>query len=128
MGHITGKIKRMMFIILGTISLGIGCIGIILPILPTTPFLLLAAACYLRGSPRIHEKLITNRVFGEFINNYLEGRGIKKKQKGIALFSIWLMISITIIFFLDNILLRILLLAIALAVSSHILKLPTLQS
>lgn len=125
MGFITGKIKRIFFIFLGTIFLGIGSIGIILPILPTTPFLLLAAACYIRGSPRLYQKLLSNRVLGEFISNYIMGKGIRQRQKGIALFSMWLMISVTIIFFLDNVLLRILLLVIAGAVSVHILSLPT---
>ena len=123
MGIITEKIKRIFFISLGTIFLGIGSIGIILPILPTTPFLLLAAACYIRGSPRIYQWLISNRVFGEFISNYLKGNGIKQRQKLIAIVSMWLMISITILFFLDNFLLRILFLVIAGAVSIHILYL-----
>ncbi len=125
MGFITEKIKRILFISLGTIFLGIGSIGVILPILPTTPFLLLSAACYIRGSPRIYQWLISNRVFGEFIGNYVKGKGIKRRQKWIAIFSTWLMISVTIIFFLDEVLLRILLLVIAGAVSTHILSLPT---
>ena len=125
MGFITEKIKRMFFIFLGTIFLGLGSIGIILPILPTTPFLLLAAACYIRGSQRIYHRLISNRIFGEFISNYMKGKGIKWQQKGIAIFSMWVMITITIIFFLDTDLLRILLLVIAGAVSIHILNLPT---
>lgn len=128
MGDITGKLKRILFIFLGTIFLGIGCIGIILPILPTTPFLLLAAACYIRGSPRIYKKLISNRVFGNFLSNYLKRKGISWQQKGVAIFSLWLMILVTIIYVLDNILLRVLLLAIALAVSIHLLSLPTLRS
>ena len=127
MGFITEKIKRLFLILLGTIFLGIGSIGMILPILPTTPFLLLATACYIRGSPRIYQKLITNRIFGEFIINYMKGKGIKRRQKGIAIFSMWVMISITIVFFLNNSLLRILLLVIAGAVSLHILNLPTFQ-
>ena len=125
MGFITEKIKRILFISLGTIFLGIGSIGAILPILPTTPFLLLSAACYIRGSPRIYQWLISNRVFGEFIGNYVKGKGIKRRQKWIAICSTWLMISVTIIFFLDEVLLRILLLVIAGAVSAHILSLPT---
>ena len=125
MGFITGKIKRIFFIFLGTIFLGIGSIGIILPILPTTPFLLLAAACYIRGSPRLYQKLISSRVLGEFISNYITGKRMRRRQKGVALFSMWLMISVTIIFFLNDVFLRILLLVIAGAVSVHILSLPT---
>ena len=106
MSFITEKIKRVFFISLGTIFLGIGSIGIILPILPTTPFLLLAAACYIRGSPRIYQWLISNRFLGEYISNYIKGKGIKQRQKLIAIFSMWLMISITIHFFLDNIFLK----------------------
>jgi len=128
MKRISEKVKRILFSVLGTIFLGIGCIGIILPILPTTPFLLLAAACYVRGSERIHRWMIRNRVFGEFIKNYMEGKGIKSRQKVITLAFLWVMIIFTTVYMIENMIVRILLLIIALTVSVHILKLPTFQS
>jgi len=125
MSQISEKIKRILFIVLGTLFLGIGCIGIILPILPTTPFLLLAAACYLRGSERIHQWMLRNRIFGKFIRNYLEGKGITPRQKVFTLAFLWLMMTFTIFYMIENLILRILLFMIAFAVSVHILKLPT---
>ena len=126
--RVSDKVKRVIFIVLGTLFLGIGCIGIVLPILPTTPFLLLAAACYVRGSKRIHRWMMSNRIFGEFISNYLEGKGIKPRQKLFTLTLLWLTITLTIVFLMDNILRRVFLFLIALIVSVHILKLPTFTS
>ena len=128
MKQISEKVKRLLFTILGTLFLGIGCIGLILPILPTTPFLILATACYVRGSDRIYRWMMRNRLFGEFIRNYLEGKGITSRQKVFTLALLWLMIAITIFYMIENIMIRILLFIIALAVSVHILKLPTLTS
>jgi uncharacterized membrane protein YbaN (DUF454 family) len=65
----------------GTIALGIGVIGIIVPVLPTTPFLLLAAICYMRGSHRLYNALLCNRFIGSYVRNYLEGRGMSRKMK-----------------------------------------------
>ena len=128
MKQISEKVKRLLFTILGTLFLGIGCIGLILPILPTTPFLILAAACYVRGSDRIYQWMMRNRLFGEFIKNYLEGKGIKSKQKVVTLAFLWIMILLTTVYMMEHLLLRILLFIIAFTVSIHILKLPTFTS
>ena len=69
------KLKRRLFVIAGTIALGIGVVGIIIPVLPTTPFLLLAAICYMRGSQWLYNALLCNRFVGTYVRNYLEGRG-----------------------------------------------------
>ena len=85
MRGIPDKVKRTLYVLFGTIFLGLGILGIVLPVLPTTPFLLLAAACYLRGSEKLHKWLIQHKIFGEFIQNYMEGKGIKRKQKIISI-------------------------------------------
>jgi len=72
--------------------------------------------------------MIRNRVFGEFIKNYMEGKGIKSRQKVITLAFLWVMIIFTTVYMIENMIVRILLLIIALTVSVHILKLPTFQS
>ena len=127
MKGISEKIKRTIFTVFGTIFLIIGAIGVFIPILPTTPFLLLAVACYLRGSERLHRWLINNRVFGEFIRNYTEGRGIKQRQKIYTISFLWLMIIFSVIYVLKSSLFRILLLLIAMVVSIHIIMLPTIK-
>ena len=112
----------------GTVSLAFGAIGIFLPILPTTPFLLLSAACYLRSSERMHKWLLGNRWFGEYIKNYQAGRGIPLKTKIVAMTFLWAAILYSSFFVLDEVLLaQIALLIIAFAVSAHLVRLPTLK-
>jgi uncharacterized membrane protein YbaN (DUF454 family) len=124
--YFTNKLKKALFVILGSLFLLLGLIGIVLPVLPTTPFLLLAAACYLRGSDKMYKWMMNNRYFGEVIRNYMEQRGIKPRQKAFALFMLWFFIILTIMFFIHNLLLRIVLLIVAVAVSAHLLKLKNL--
>ncbi len=80
---------RALFTILGTISLVLGVLGIFLPLLPTTPFLLLAAFCYLRGSARLHTWLMSHRILGPYIRDFQSGRGIPLRSKCIALALMW---------------------------------------
>ena len=122
------KVSRALLITAGTICLALGAVGIFLPILPTTPFLLLAAACYLRSSERMHKWLLGNRWFGEYIKNYQAGRGIPLKTKIIALSILWLAIIYSTFFVVDEILIvQIVLLAIAAGVSIHLIRLPTFR-
>jgi uncharacterized membrane protein YbaN (DUF454 family) len=122
------KIVNALLLVAGTFSLTIGAIGIFLPILPTTPFLLLAAACYLRSSQRMHKWLLNNRWFGEYIRNYQEGRGIPLKTKILAMTVLWLAIIYSAFIALDEILIaQVALLLIALGVSIHLVRLPTLK-
>ena len=118
------KITRILLVIAGTISLVLGAIGIVLPILPTTPFLLLSAACYCRSSERMYRWLIGNRWFGDYIKNYRAGKGIPMKTKVLALSVLWGTIIVSSIF-LGNIIIAIVLFAVAAGVSIHILRLPT---
>ena len=127
MRGISEKVKRLIFVVFGSIFLFIGVIGVFIPILPTTPFLLLATACYLRGSERLHHWMINNSVFGDFIRNYIEGRGIRLTQKVSTLIFLWMMIIFSIFYVIDSFLLRILMFLIAMTVSVHIIVLPTLK-
>ena len=118
------KAKRMFFNIIGAVFLGIGFIGVVIPVLPTTPFLLLAAACFFRGSERLYLWLINNRIFGEFIRNYIAGKGIKAKQKFITAVFLWSLIILSVIFFIENLAIKGILIFIAIVVSVHIAILP----
>jgi len=122
------KIVRASLFIAGTFLLALGAIGIFLPILPTTPFLLLSAACYLRSSERMHKWLLNNRWFGKYIRNYQEGKGIPLKTKILAMTVLWVAILYSAFIVLDEVLIaQIALLAIALGVSVHLVRLPTLK-
>ncbi len=80
---------RALFTFLGYVALALGVLGIFLPLLPTTPFLLLAAFCFLRGSPRMHAWLMSHRILGPYIRDFQAGRGIPLRSKCIALALMW---------------------------------------
>jgi uncharacterized membrane protein YbaN (DUF454 family) len=122
----SNKAVRMLWIILGSISLGIGLLGIILPLIPTTPLLLLAAYCYARGSKKMHRWLLNHRWFGKYIRNYYEGKGIPLAIKIYAIAIIWITISITAFFIIDFLWGRILLYTIAIVVSIYLIHIKTL--
>jgi uncharacterized protein len=119
---ITKKYIKWLLIAAGTVSVFLGLLGIVLPLLPTTPFLLLGAACYARSSGKIYEWLIGNRLFGTYIKNYRDGNGVPVKIKISAISFLWTTILITTIFFIPVIIVKILLLVIASAVTIHIVK------
>lgn len=114
-------------VVSGTVSLGIGIAGVFLPLLPTTPFLLLAAACYARGSKRLHRLLLENRVFGRYIKDYVERRGVSLGVKLVLLPLLWGTITYSALFAVHSAALRALLFAVASLVSLHILRLKTLK-
>jgi uncharacterized membrane protein YbaN (DUF454 family) len=118
-------IFRALLIVAGTISLIFAAIGVVIPLIPTTPLLLLAVACYCRSSERLYTWLINNRWFGEYIRNYREGKGIPLKTKMLAVTVLCATISVSVVFLVPILLVQVLLLAIAIAVSAHILRLPT---
>jgi uncharacterized membrane protein YbaN (DUF454 family) len=119
------KLLKAFLIVIGFIAVGLGILGMFLPILPTTPFLLLAAACFAKSSNRFYHWLLNNKWFGSYIKNYREGKGIPLKIKIMALSFLWSTILLSTIFFLDNIYVRIVLLLIALAVTIHISLIKT---
>jgi uncharacterized membrane protein YbaN (DUF454 family) len=81
---------RTLYTIAGTVALALGILGVFLPLLPATPFLLLAAFCYLRGSARMHDRLMSHRVLGPYIRDFQSGRGIPLRSKWTALVMAWL--------------------------------------
>ena len=125
MSAASGKLKRWLFIIAGTIAIGIGVIGIIVPVLPTTPFLLLAAICYMRGSQRLYNALLCNRFIGSYVRNYLEGRRMSLKMKAWTLSLLWVAIVCTAALATDSLIIRIILAVVLIGVTIHILTVKT---
>jgi uncharacterized membrane protein YbaN (DUF454 family) len=119
------KVVRVLFFVAGSVSLALGSIGIVLPVLPTTPFLLLALACYCRSSKRMTKWVLTNKYFGSYIRRYKEGKGIPIKTKIIAIAILWITISYSAFFIVKIWIVQLILFAIAIAVSIHIIRLPT---
>ena len=122
---VKSKTAKVLLIIAGTFSIILGIIGIFLPLLPTTPFLLLAAALYSKSSDKFYNWLISNRLLGSFIKNYRDGKGISFQAKFISLTSLWLVMGATIIYAVEEIWLKIGLLIIAISVTIHLLRFPT---
>lgn len=121
------KIQRIVLTVCGTLCVALGVVGMFLPILPTTPFLLLAAVCYSRSSTRFHNWLITNRWCGDYIRNYREGRGIPLQQKILTLMLLWLTIGSTAGLVVSPWWVKLVLLGIAVAVSIHLLRIKTFR-
>jgi uncharacterized protein len=122
-----GKTKRTIYFVLGTISFAIACIGVVLPLLPTTPFLLLAVACYLRSSKHMYNWLLNHKLFGQYIKNYLEGKGMSLRAKVISLAFLWTIISYSSLFVMPILIAQVILLVVALAVTLHLTILPTFK-
>jgi len=119
------QLLRAILITSGTIFLGLGLIGIFIPILPTTPFLLLAAACYARSSQRFYNWLMKNRWFGNYIKNYHEGRGVPLKFKIFTISLLWITILFSIYYVVDNFWVEVILFIIAISVTIHIITIKT---
>ena len=119
-------LTRGILIIAGFVFTGLGLIGIFLPLLPTTPFLLLAVACFARSSKRHHSWLMDNKWFGSFIKDYHEKRGIKLRVKIIAISLLWISISYSVLFMVGNLFVSSIMVLIALGVTVFLIDLRTL--
>ena len=82
--------KKAVLVAAGSVSLALAVLGVFLPLLPTTPFLLLASACYVRSSERLHGWLMGNRMLGPYIRNFKERRGIPLRGRIVTVVLLWL--------------------------------------
>ncbi len=118
---------KIILIISGWLSVGLGFVGIFIPMLPTTPFMLLAAACFAKSSPKFHHWLMNNKIFSRYIRDYREKRGMKLSSKILSISMLNITISLSVIFATEILWLRIILIAIAMAVTIHLLRIKTLK-
>ncbi len=112
---------KLLYLLLGTLSLILGIIGIFLPVLPTTPLLLLTAFCYYRGSSRMYDWLMNHPKLGPYIRNFREHRMIPRRVKAYILTMLWLSLLFCA-YILHPIWLKCLMIAIAIGVTIHILS------
>jgi len=122
------KTKNTLLVIAGSLSLALGVIGIAIPLLPTTPFLLLAATCYVRSSQRLYSWLIGNRILGVYIRSYMEMRAISRATKIAALLILWGTIGSSLVVVVDNWYIRLLLVLVGIAVSIHLVRMRNLPN
>lgn len=116
---------RMGFLILGSIALALGVIGIFLPLLPTTPFVLLAAACYARSSRRFHRRLLDNRTFGPIIAEWERHRSIPYRTKITAIVLMSTTMAISIAFFVEPLWLKGVIAAFGIALAIWMYRIPS---
>ena len=94
----SSKAKKYFLISVGWISVALGSLGIVLPLLPTTPFILLAAACFAKASPRFHAWLKDHKYFGAILSHYQSGQSIPKPVRNRAIVFIWLSLGVSMYF------------------------------
>jgi hypothetical protein len=122
-----GRAVRAGWVALGCVALALGVVGIFVPLLPTTPFLLLASACFVRGSKRLHAWLLSHGRLGRYIRDFEAGRGIPLRAKVVALAMLWASIAYAVTR-LEVAWAQGVALLVAAAVTVYLLRLPTLKN
>ena len=121
----TAKTRKAGYIALGTTTLILGTLGIFLPLLPTTPFYLLTAWAYMKGSERLYEKVMSNKYFGTIVRDFQKDKSIPLKTKIFTVSLLWVTILCSAFLFVSVLWVRILLIGIAVGVSVHVLSYRT---
>jgi uncharacterized membrane protein YbaN (DUF454 family) len=124
-GEHRSRWMRAFYIAAGSIALALGVAGIFLPLLPTTPFVLLAAACYARGSSRFHGWLLANRTFGPMIREWQEHRSIPYRTKLTAVALMSLTLGVSIVFFVEPVWLKLALAAMGVVLGVWLYRMPS---
>jgi uncharacterized membrane protein YbaN (DUF454 family) len=119
------RVVRAVFLVLGTLFVVLGVIGIVVPVLPTTPFLLLAAACFARGSQRAHDWLLANPAFGPLIREWQQHRAIPRRTKIFAIALMSATLAASIVFFVEPAWLKAVLAAIGVALVLWLASVPS---
>lgn len=118
-------IYRYAYLVGGILLVAIGVIGIFLPVLPTTIFLILASACFVKSSPKANEWLRNHKILGVYLKNYQDKTGLTIKSKVINIIFLWITISVSAFLLTESLPIKILLFAIATGVSIHLIIIKT---
>lgn len=117
--------QRILLIIAGFISLLLGIIGALLPVMPTTPFIILAAACFARSSERFHQMLLRNRIFGPLLVEWETHRSIPYRTKLIALAMLAVTLGSSILLFVRPLQLQLAVAAVGVVIGVWLYRLPS---
>jgi uncharacterized membrane protein YbaN (DUF454 family) len=117
--------KKYFYLVSGFLLVAIGVIGIFLPLLPTTIFLILASVCFVKSSPRANNWLRNHKVLGAYIKNYQDKSGLTLNSKIFSITFLWISILLSAYFFTKEFFIRILLIAIAIGVTVHLVVIKT---
>ncbi|MBR5851248.1 MAG: YbaN family protein [Bacteroidaceae bacterium] len=118
---------KFLFAFLGSVSLALGIMGVFLPVLPTTPFLLLSAALYMRSSQRLYDWLMSHKHLGAYIRNFREHKALPMRVKVVSVTMVWATLLYCAVFVAQEWWMSLLFIAIALGVTIHILSYRTLK-
>lgn len=121
------RFGRTALLVAGSLSVALGVVGILVPLMPTTPFLLFSAYCFARSSDRFHAWLTNHPWFGEYLRAYREKRGMAKRDKVVTILILWLSIGATSALVTSSWAIRGILLAVAAGVTIHILRMRSAQ-
>ena len=127
LNSLLSNINKPVWNILGSIFAGIGIIGIFIPLLPTTPFLLISAYCFNRGSDKMRQMFENNKLISSYIKNYREKKGMPLRAKINSIFILWFTIGVSI-YLVEIDYVRILLVLVIIGVTIHILRIPTIKN
>jgi hypothetical protein len=116
---------KIFFFIVGSISLALGSLGVFLPVLPTTPFLLLSLYCYMRSSKKLYNFVLNHKILGPYVKDFTSGEGIPLATKRKAIALIWISIPTSAFIFVSSIYVRIAMFSIGTIVSIYIWKQET---
>lgn len=123
--YVKSEVLRLVLIVVGWISVMAGVVGAFLPLVPTVPFLLLAVACFARSSRRFHDWLVDHAYLGLLLRDYLNGGGIPRKAKAMAIGMVWVSFPTSTFLFVQAFWLKVLLIVIALCITAYLVSLPT---
>ena len=125
-GVAPSSVVRFILIAIGVVCVGVGIAGVFIPLLPTTPFLLLAAACFTRSSSKLYHWLTTNRWVGDYVRGYLEHRATTVPAKVWSIVTLLCALASVAAFFTESWIVRSVLLLIGVGVTAHLLSLRTI--
>ena len=121
-------VYRFAYLISGFLLVGIGVLGIFLPLLPTTIFLILASMCFLKSSPKANEWLKNHKLLGGYIDNYQNKTGLTRNAKITNIVTLWISILLSAFLLTDELYIQVLLFGIAIGVTIHILMIKIKQT
>jgi uncharacterized membrane protein YbaN (DUF454 family) len=119
------RLIKMLYGLVGGLALALGIIGIFLPGLPTTPFVLLAAACFAKASPRVHLWMLQHKLIGPMLRNWEEHRSLTRRTKSVAIISMSVMIALSIWHFSSQPWIQLALLLLGCIGAATVLRIPT---
>lgn len=116
---------RQLLVVCGTLFVILGIVGIIVPLVPTTPFLLLAAFCYARSSEKLYNKLLNTKWLGEYIKSFQAGKGIPLRAKFVSILMLWLTSGYSIFYIIPLIWVKVIVLGIVSYITYYIWSIPS---